>query len=145
MAEPLEVEVVGADRKVWEGRAVNVIARTTEGDVGILSGHASILAVLVACAVEIITEGGGSEIIAVDGGFISVDSNRVSILAQYATLASETDATQAQNQLDHLTPIIESGEATDEQVHRFHLATAQVKVAAKAAERRGVLAEPSRP
>ena len=89
MAEPFQVEVVAADRRVWEGRAVNVIVRTTEGDIGILPGHEPLLAALVPCAAEIVTAEGGREVIALDGGFISVTPERVSLLAQYASLATE--------------------------------------------------------
>ena len=55
---PLRVKVVAADREVWSGEAVNIIARTTEGDIGILPGHEPILAALVPCAVTIITADG---------------------------------------------------------------------------------------
>lgn len=129
MAKPLRVGVVSADREVWAGEAVNVIARTTEGDIGILPGHAPLIAVLVACAVEIVSADGSRQIIAVDGGFLSVHDNNVSILSQYATLAEETSADEAQRELDRLMPIIESGEAGREEVHLFHLAEAQVKAA----------------
>ena len=49
---PLEVEVVSADRVVWSGDAINVIARTVEGDIGILPGHEPLLALLVPGACE---------------------------------------------------------------------------------------------
>ena len=79
---PLRVKVVAADREVWSGEAVNIIARTTEGDIGILPGHEPILAALVPSAVTIITADGEQEVIAVDGGFIAADpSGRVSLLS----------------------------------------------------------------
>ena len=45
---PLEVTLVSADRRVWSGEAARVIARTVDGDIGILGGHAPLLAVLAA-------------------------------------------------------------------------------------------------
>ena len=48
MAE-LHVEVVSAEREVWSGEATQVLARTSEGDIGILPGHEPVLAVLQAC------------------------------------------------------------------------------------------------
>ncbi|GAE71249.1 ATP synthase epsilon chain [Cutibacterium acnes JCM 18916] len=36
---PLQVKVVSADREVWKGESVNIIVRTTEGDIGLLPGH----------------------------------------------------------------------------------------------------------
>lgn len=134
MAEPYQVEVVAADRRVWEGRAVNVIVRTTEGDIGILPGHEPLLAALVPSVAEIVTAEGGREVVAVDGGFISVTPERVSLLAQYASLASEVKPDQAQRELDTLQVTMDSGDATDEQVHRYHLALAQVELAKRGSQ-----------
>ena len=57
MPDQLQVELVSADRLVWSGEAVMVIAKTAEGDIGILRNHAPVLAVMVEGAVEIQTEG----------------------------------------------------------------------------------------
>jgi len=133
MAEPYEVQVVAADRLVFEGRATNLIVRTTEGDIGILPGHEPLLAALVPCAAEIVTDDGRREVIAVDGGFISVADGRVSLLSQFASLAGEITASEAQRELDELQRVIDSGDASDEDMHRYHVATAQVR----AVERRG--------
>ena len=59
--DPLRVEVVSADRLVWSADAINVIARTVDGDIGILPGHEPVMAVLAPCAVEIVTADGRSE------------------------------------------------------------------------------------
>ena len=42
MAEQLQVRLVAADREVWTGEARMVTARTTDGDIGILPGHAAV-------------------------------------------------------------------------------------------------------
>ena len=52
---PLQVELVAADRVVWSGEATMVIARTVDGDVGILANHAPMLSVLVEGTVEVRT------------------------------------------------------------------------------------------
>ena len=44
---PLRVEVVSAQGLIWEGDAVQVIARTTEGDIGILANHEPFMGILV--------------------------------------------------------------------------------------------------
>lgn len=132
MPEPMEVEVVAADRIVWQGKAVNVIARTTEGDIGILPGHEPLLAALVPCVADVVTADGNRESIALDGGFISVNQNRVALLSQYAADVSEIDLAHAERELDELSQIIDSGDATEKDVHRFNLATAQVAAAKRA-------------
>ena len=68
----MQVEVVSADRVVWSGASPNIIAKTVEGEIGILPGHSPLLGVLEPSAVVIFTEDGGREIVAVEGGFISV-------------------------------------------------------------------------
>ena len=54
----LQVEMVAADRVVWSCEASMVIARTSEGDLGVLRGHAPLLSLLVDAAVEISTPEG---------------------------------------------------------------------------------------
>ncbi len=96
----LHVELVAADRVVWSGGATLVIARTVEGDVGILANHAPMLAVLVDGTVEVRTEAGESLVAAVDSGFLSVANNRISILSAHAELASEIDIEKARQDLE---------------------------------------------
>lgn len=124
---PLRVEVVAADRQVWEGEAINIIARTTEGDIGILPGHEPLMAVLVPCVVQIVTADGRGETLAVDGGFISVAYDKVYVLSQQAVLGHEITLDEAERELALLNPVIYSGEATDEQVQRSHLLKAQIR------------------
>lgn len=132
MADAMKVDVVSANRVVWEGEAVNVIARTTDGDIGILPGHEPVLAALVPGVAEVISTSGDREVFALDGGFLSVAGNQVSLLAQYATRQEEVSASDAQRELDELTRVVDSGDATFEQTHRYHLAQAQVKLAERA-------------
>ena len=58
MADALTVELVAADRMVWSGEATMVIARTVEGDIGVLRGHAPVLSLLTEAVVEITAEDG---------------------------------------------------------------------------------------
>ena len=77
----LQVELVAADRKVWEGEASQVSARSIDGDLGILPGHTPILCVLVEGDIKIHGEG-GVRTATINGGFLSVDHDRVTILAE---------------------------------------------------------------
>ncbi len=130
--DSLWVEVVSADGRVWEGEALSVIARTTEGDIGILPHHEPFLAVLVPCAAEILSPGEGREIVAVDGGFMSVSDNRVSILSQYARLAKTISLNEAEKELAAATKALDRGDIDEETRRHFNRATAQVKAAQKA-------------
>ena len=132
MADPMQVEVVSADRVVWSGESSNIIAKTVEGEIGILPGHEPVLGVLVPSAVVIFDEGGGREVVAVDGGFISVSQGRVSILSEYARMADEVTVAQAVKELAEAQRILDTGDGSDEDRKHFLRATAQLRAAQKA-------------
>ncbi len=95
----LQVELVAADRVVWSGQADEVVARTVEGDLGVLVGHAPLLSVLVPGVVKI--KAGSETVVAVvEDVFLSVADDRVSILSEDTSLVSELDREQVQAELE---------------------------------------------
>jgi F-type H+-transporting ATPase subunit epsilon len=114
--DQLQVELVAADRTVWSGQASRVIARTTEGDIGVLANHAPLLSVLVHGVVEIHTDESADLVAAVDGGFLSVANNRVSILSESAVLGSDIDVSQARSDLEAAQADLGSSEHDDDEV-----------------------------
>lgn len=96
----LHVELVAADRLVWSGEAKMVIARTTEGDVGILPHHAPMLSLMVDGVVDVQTGEGETWVAAVDAGFLSVANNRISILSEHAEMSHEIDLEKARADLE---------------------------------------------
>ena len=98
MAE-LHVELVAADRKVWSGEAVIVLARTKSGDIGIQAGHTPVLGVMDSDPVTIRQADGTTVVAAVHGGFLSFADNKLSILAEVAELAEEIDVARAEQAL----------------------------------------------
>ena len=83
----LTVSVVAADHEVWSGEANMVVARTVEGQIGILPGHEPLLAILAAGEVRVIRTGGEAVTAQADDGFLSVENNTVTIVARQAELA----------------------------------------------------------
>ncbi len=84
---PLEVHIVSPEREVFSGEAEMVVAKGTEGDVGIMTGHAPMLVALATHPLRVI--GGGREQgLDVDGGFLHVSTQegrtRVDVLADDA-------------------------------------------------------------
>ncbi|MBL0885819.1 F0F1 ATP synthase subunit epsilon [Myceligenerans indicum] len=79
MAE-LSVDLVAADRKVWSGSARAVVAPSVEGEIGILANHEPLLAVLRPGTVTVRTDDGVALEAKVDGGFVSMDENLVTIV-----------------------------------------------------------------
>jgi F-type H+-transporting ATPase subunit epsilon len=114
----LQVELVAADRLVWSGEATMVIARTTEGDVGILPHHAPMLSLMVDGVVDVQTAGGETWVAAVDAGFLSVANNRISILAEHAEMSHEIDLEKARQELERATQAGENDDAAKEAVRR---------------------------
>lgn len=84
----LQVSLVSAEAEVWTGEAKLVVATTTAGQIGFMAGHEPVLAILGDGPVRI-TQADDSvvEATAADG-FVSVESDRVTIVAGHAALAS---------------------------------------------------------
>jgi F-type H+-transporting ATPase subunit epsilon len=90
----VQVRIVTPEREVWAGDASMVVARGTEGEVGILGGHAPMLIRLSVGPLRILRDEGQIDAI-VDGGFLHVtsegDDTRIDVLASRAELGSEID------------------------------------------------------
>jgi F-type H+-transporting ATPase subunit epsilon len=96
----LQVELVAVERKIWSGEARMVIARTTEGELGVLPGHAPLLGELAPGGVVTIrTDSGEDLVVAAHGGFLSVTEKGVSILAETAEISTEIDVERARQAL----------------------------------------------
>lgn len=125
MAE-LNVSLVAMDRPLWRGRAKIVVATTVEGEIGIMAGHEPVLALLVDGEVRIDTPEGERVGALVHGGFLSVASDNVSILAETAELASEIDVERAKRALDRILAdgVVSKGEKDAELRARSRLKAA---------------------
>jgi F-type H+-transporting ATPase subunit epsilon len=104
----VRVELVAPDGEVWSGIARMVIAKTLDGDLGILTGHPPVLGILAEGSLVRILDaedvGDQRELLAaVSSGFLAVRDDRVSILARQAQLGSRVDAAAARAQLEELS------------------------------------------
>ena len=114
----MQVELVAADRLVWSGEARSVLARTTEGDVGVLPNHAPMLSLMVDGIVDVTTADGETWIAAVDAGFLSVAGNRISILAEHAEMSHEIDLEKARADLERAHAAGENDDKAEETAAR---------------------------
>ena len=106
MAE-LNVEIVAVDRKIWSGEGTFLFTRTTVGEIGILPRHIPLVAQLVDDAMVRVERDGQRDLrIAVDGGFLSVTEELVSILAESAEFESEIDESAAREDAESDDPRI---------------------------------------
>ena len=118
----LHVELLMPDRSLWSGEAGMVIAKTIDGDIGILSGRAPVFGILapgsmVRIQPEAGADGAGDEVhAAVRDGFLSVTGNRVSILASVGQLADDVEVSAARADLDAASAEAGSTAAAEESV-----------------------------
>ena len=127
MSKSMQVELVAADRLVWSGEAAMVLARTTEGDVGVLPDHAPMLSLMVDGVVQVTTADDEVWVAAVDAGFLSVAANRISILAEQAEMSHEIDLEKARHDLERAQT---TGEFNDEAAEAAARAWADARIRA---------------
>jgi len=99
----LNVAVVSAERAIWSGEAKSIVAKTPEGDIGILANHEPVLALLVdSSALKVVQADGSTMLVAVHGGFFSVAGNEVNVIAEVAEMSDDIDVDRAKAALARL-------------------------------------------
>ena len=122
----LNVAVVSAERLLWTGPAKSLVAKTPEGDIGILPGHEPVLALLVESPLRIEEPDGTKMLIAVHGGFFSVEHDNVNVIAEVAEMAEDIDLDRAQAALARIKA---DGVVTDEEAPALRRAETRIQVA----------------
>jgi len=123
----MHVALVVPEGEIWTGPAQRVIAKTLDGDIGVLTGHSPVLGILVeGSVVRILPDADGATEIsaAVSGGFFSIADDKVSVLARDARLASDIDVPAAQAALDAALAEAGAEETTDVRFYRAQLQAA---------------------
>lgn len=82
----LHVTLVSADAEVWTGDASLVVAKTVEGEIGFMSGHEPVLAILAEGQVRITTTDGQKIAANAKDGFLSMEGSALTIVAGHAAL-----------------------------------------------------------
>ena len=127
----MDVSVVSPEDKVWEGEADMVVARSPEGEFGIMRGHIPFLAALVPGRVAVIA-GGDREEFFIPGGFLEAsgpaDDYHVIVLADEAEALADIDAARARERLEEARR--RAQEEADEQTEaRLRIEMARVEIA----------------
>jgi F-type H+-transporting ATPase subunit epsilon len=92
MPKPFQVDVVSPEATVWSGQATIVVARTPEGELGIMADHEPLMGALATGPVEIEAESGERVTIGVHGGFLQVLDNQVTLITDRAQVTTDTTA-----------------------------------------------------
>src|SRR6266849_1601060 len=90
----IAVDIMTPERLLMQTEAESIVVPAAEGELGILPHHAPLLAQLQPGEIRL-RRGGNVELFAVSGGFIEVESNKVSIFAETAEMAHEIDVERA--------------------------------------------------
>ncbi|MFT7387803.1 MAG: F-type H+-transporting ATPase subunit epsilon [Candidatus Endobugula sp.] len=96
MVMTVHCDIVSAEKKIFSGLVEMVVAAGTEGDLGIGFGHAPLLSGLQPGPIRVITQSGDEEVYYISGGFIEVQPNAVTVLADTALRAEDMDEASAQ-------------------------------------------------
>ena len=91
----ITVNIVTPDGPVYDSEVSMVIAVTATGEMGVLPGHIPTVAPLGIGAVRLKKEN-STELVAVNGGFLEIRPEKVTILAQSAERATDIDLARAQ-------------------------------------------------
>ncbi|WOC11095.1 F0F1 ATP synthase subunit epsilon [Gordonia sp. MP11Mi] len=98
------LDVVAPDAALYSGDATLVVAQTTVGQIGIMANHEPMLGELAAGGCVVLTEDSGArKAMAVQGGFLSVTAETVTVLAEAAQFSDEIDVAAERAVLESAT------------------------------------------
>ena len=113
--------IITPDRTLFDGEVQEVIARTTEGDVGILAGHTLYAALLRPGALSVKMENGDFRRAAVAGGVIKVSDDRTTVMSSAAEWAEEIDPDWAERSRQDALAKIEAAKDEPDRLERANL------------------------
>ena len=103
MVSTVQCSIVSAEEEIFSGAVEMVVASGTIGELGIMPGHTPLLSGVKPGPVRLILEGGEEEVFFASGGYIEVQPNHITILADTALRAADIDeaaAAQAQQEAE---------------------------------------------
>lgn len=109
---PIRCEIVSQDRLVYEGDADIVMVPGALGEMGILPGHAPLLSSLEMGVIRVKTED-KEEVFTVTGGFIEVQPDIVTVMADAAENVEDIDVTRAEKAMERASKLLDEFSATD--------------------------------
>ena len=133
MAMTVHCDIVSAEKEIFSGLVEAVIAAGDQGDLGIYYGHAPLLTGLIPGPVRVIKQNGEEEIFYVSGGYLEVQPNKVTVLADAALRADDIDEAAA------LKAQEDAQNAITNQAGEFDYSAAAVQLAEAAAQLRALL------
>ncbi len=106
MAISVQCDIVSAERSIFSGLVEMVVAHGSLGDLGVCPGHTPLLTQLEPGPVRVIKQGGEEDVFYVSGGFLEVQPNVVTVLADVAVRAHDVDEAAAQAAMDEARRVL---------------------------------------
>ena len=131
MAMTVHLDIVSAQEQIFSGLVSSIQARGTMGELGVMPGHAPLLTSLVPGPVRVVKQNGKHEVLYVSGGFLEVQPNSITILADTVLRAADIDEAQALESKKKAEHDLAEHQADEEFAHvavRLAAATAQLRI-----------------
>jgi F-type H+-transporting ATPase subunit epsilon len=126
MAEKIAYELVSPERLLRSGEADMVVVPGTEGDFGVLPGHAPVISTIRPGILEIHDGGGDADKIFISGGLCEVSTDRCTVLADEAVPVADMDRADLEQRLKNAEEDFADA-TTDEAAHKASTAAALLK------------------
>ncbi len=135
-AEPLKTRIISQEKILFDAEADSVIAPAASGYLGVLPGHAPLMASMGNGVLKI-SKGHTASYFAVFGGFLQVKDNRLIVLADTASAADELDLVTAKDALARAEAALTAGpvenRSLNDLTHAAEVARVKVKAVTLAA------------
>ncbi|MGN0602035.1 MAG: ATP synthase F1 subunit epsilon [Oscillospiraceae bacterium] len=90
------LKIITPEKIFYDGEAVQIISKTQEGNIGIMSGHVPYVANLVPSALKIKEKDGGEyRVAAVAGGFVKVSNSETVVVTSAVEWSEDIDVVRA--------------------------------------------------
>lgn len=125
----LKLEIVTPEKRVLDAEVDSVSVPTASGEAGILPNHAPLISALKPGVLSYTTKG-STEKLAISGGFVEVNSNKVAVLADTAETGAEIDIEAAKAEREAAEKALSSmnGSVEESEAFRDQLASANVRI-----------------
>lgn len=106
--DTLHLEIVTPEGMIFSNDVKSLTLPGSEGEFGVLPGHASIVTLLKAGAIEIVNSNSNKEIVAINWGYVKVDESSVNVLADGAVYISGNDESNIAKSIEKAKKLIKS-------------------------------------
>lgn len=137
MADTVEFELVAPERLLMSTPVSMVVVPGSEGDFGVLPGHAPFISSVRTGVIDVYQDGAVARRIFISGGFAEVTPERCTVLADEAIALERADRSDAQSRLASAQEAMRDADSDDERAAaRAEIAVAEALLAAIDATRR---------